>query len=499
MLLSQQLRDKRYAKVAKRVHDAIRLYSGTELLANVVSRIHRQKERDVDEWRAQPPWLLLLLLKWIILYGSFGPIILRRVTDQEVDKLVNLMHGVDNASNQPKEHDNIRLFMRAIAYQQFLFQDPITLARIARQALLFRDLPSAHPLGTMFLAAKGVTLDDWIELSFMLASGFLSSPRATIRDSYFDGVRKRHSSEVTSAFLSSYSRTLPELRQYLQGVTLHKPQEFRERSPMLAFPLLRRADDLLCFSPQILLKSIEDHIYDTLRAADTERFMKHFGRRFEIYVRGGLQFLCEDFIDEKQLQSTFGSGKVTDFALIRDRSVLLIDAKGVDIGFQGMTTPSATTVVNRTRTSIIKALIQGEECGRRVLKQLGSRELFLLVVTYKQLYFGTGADFVSSIGAQRITQEGYDPTTAALRPENVYFVAIDEFDHLMSALHHDGVALTNFITQTRDLDSDPGSKSYVMKMHLVKRHPTAGFAPMYLQHEFDAMMKRISEAFDVDA
>jgi hypothetical protein len=495
MLLSQQLREKRYSKVAKLVRDAIRSYPGIDLLTNVIGRIHRNVERDVQVWREQPPWTLLLLLKWIILYGHFGPLILRRVTDQEVDGLVNLMHKVDEASNSPSEHDSFQLFMRTIAYQQFFFQDPITMAGIARQSLLFRALPDAHPLRSMFLAIKGVAIDDWIDLSLMLAAAFISSSRTVVRDAYFDSVRQRYSPQIASTFLRSYSRTLPELREYLQSITVHKPQEFRERSPLLTFPLLRRENDLLCFSPHIMLKSIEDHVYDTLRTADTERFMRHFGRHFETYVRRGLDHIGEPFADETELLSRFGSGKVTDFALIRDAGIVMIDAKGVDIGFQGMTTPNAVTAINRSRTSVIKGLIQGEELGRRIIKNIGQRELFLLVVTYKQLYFGTGSDFVRAVGEHLVAQEGYDVSTSALRPENVYFISIDEFDHLVSALHHDGVSLLEFITHTRDLDSDPGSKSYVLKLHLVKRHPTAGVTPTYLKEEFDAIVQRTTSAF----
>jgi hypothetical protein len=487
MSLSQKLITKRYLKVAKHAHDQIRHYSGHELLENIVSRLHLVDGQRIEDWRGQPPWVLLLLLKWTLMYGSFSSLALRPVTEYSVNGLINLVHAV--------EHSDHLLFFRAIAYQQFIFQENITRVSIGRQAIIFGKLDKGHALRKAFLEATSIELDAWLTLSFMLMATFLVRPVRIIENSCFDTVRRDYPTEMTDMFLMAYAKTLPDIRGYLRATTKHEPGEFRERSPLFRYPLLRRRNQFLCYSPTLLVRTMGDRVYDMLRATDPNRFMDRFGPLFEAYVRRGLEYMRQPFLDEKRLIRDYGSGKVTDFALITPDSIVLIDAKGVDIGHTGMTTPLSNILGDRTRSSVVKALAQGIECSRRILSTEGQREVFLIIVTYKHLYLGNGADFVRTVGEEYLRTEGVCLQGTPIDPKNVYVLSVDEFDYMAALLRRESATLADCVRRMSQLDADPSSKKLTVMQHLLSMHRLPNI-PDYINESFDQVIARCAAALE---
>lgn len=81
------------------------------------------------------PWLMLLLMKWVLVAkrafkkGRPAP------SEQQFNELAQMMYdlGERKAARMPSQFEHVRLFFRAMAYQQFLFQRETNLTAIARQ------------------------------------------------------------------------------------------------------------------------------------------------------------------------------------------------------------------------------------------------------------------------------------------------------------------------------------------------------------------------------
>jgi hypothetical protein len=483
----------RYYDAVKRVRNRLRTYPATDLVLHLVRRLHGLPLNDIDVLRRQPPWILLLLLKWAIMYGVESGPGRRAVNDVEVNKLINLMHEVDGASRLPSEHPDFQLFLRSVAYQQFWHQERPSRTAFARQAVMFGGLPASHRLRRSFVANQGIDLNDWVDLLFVLAAAFLGQPRVAVSESFFATLRHRFSRDVISRFLGVFSQTLPALRRHLADHTRHDPTEFRERSPLERYPLLRAGGEYLCFHRPLLLHAVEDNIYDTLRAADAQVFMDDFGSVFEAYVRRGLEFMGQPFMDEAQLRTKYGPGKVTDFALMSGDGIVVVDAKGVDVGHQGMTAAFSSVLADRTRSSAIKALAQAGDLVQRMRCSHGERRAYLLVVTYKNLYLGNGSDFVRAVGGELLRRRGFDPDSAPIQPQHVYFASVGEFEHLVSALGHGRVPLDSLLASMAVLDEEPGTRKFMVQQHLLERFGRTSPAG-YLEATFDAVASRVAQA-----
>ena len=89
-----------YYAAFRTVQNRLRTLPAGEILMEAIGRLRAQKRDDIGSLRMQPPWLLLLLLKWTVLFGDFAGPWRREFSKREFDHLVNLMHAVDLAAGQ---------------------------------------------------------------------------------------------------------------------------------------------------------------------------------------------------------------------------------------------------------------------------------------------------------------------------------------------------------------------------------------------------------------
>ena len=324
----------KYLRAFKRVCNRLRKFLALEIIVVAITRLHSSQLYDIEVFRQQPPWFLLLLIKWAIVYGDFREAKKRQLTGREFNKIVNLMHHVDGSLRPPSAYHNPRMFLRAMAYQQFWHQESPSRSEISRQSILFGHLDVSHRFRTWFIQHTGIDIDKWIDLSFMLLSGLLPADRHWISTSYFEPVHKVHSSEEIQRFLKSVSKTPSELRQHLRE--LHEEEgrdssEFREKSPLVRFPLIILNEKHYYYSIPLLLHSLGNFTYDTLRTKDAQKFMDAFGSIFESYVERGVAYLGEPYLTESAIRKIVGNSKTVDFAILGENANMLFDAKGVEM------------------------------------------------------------------------------------------------------------------------------------------------------------------------
>jgi len=461
----------------------------------------------MERMRHYRPWELLLLIKWTVIYGEYTSPDRHHLTEPDYTKLVNLLFQFGADIRMPDQYDNVLLFLRNMAFQEFWLQENARNANLARQSILFRVLEPNHSLHVAFKAKTGVTIDEFILLANMLLTGFLTSRKEQfVTENWFSPVLKEMTADSIRAFLHSLSKDIQSLRQFLAQPAmsrLSKAYEFYEQTPLKRYPLFLDADRYFTYSPIVLFHALHSYVFDLLREVDPSAFMDRFGPIFERYIEKGLQYAQLNFVPESELRTIMPElNKVIDFFVVDQGTNILLEAKGIEMPPIGMLTHLPDVVRDRTKTSIIKAIYQAHETWSILRKKssvgrltLGEGLPVLLVTTFKDLYIGNGSDFMRSVAsdlpndlAARFGQDEIIP------PERIYFLSVEDFDLLIEAAHK-GLSVSSILLEAMKADSQSQTKRFVFRQHLRALRPELGI-PQYLEREFETVMNRIKQMLD---
>lgn len=419
----------------------------------------------------------MLLIKWTFVDPLANTWLTRPdITQGELQTLLQEIYELSDTGSRPDEYEDVRLFMRALAYQQFFHQTENGLLDIARQEQIFARVPVNHYFKTRFLREVGVSISDFLRLAFAVIAIVKKRQPIINRETLF-GLCPPFAPAAVDAFLNAISvevRALPsELRAL--DLDLRHANEFLLPTPLLRFPLIKVDGQYCCVSPHVLERSLGHFIYDYLKRADVGSFNNPFGKSFERYVGEQIRRSGLAWADENELLKLLpGQGKVVDFVVADGDSNVLIDAKGVEMAQRGMAALRRGDVRRATQTSLIKAFEQGHEVAARMAKignahpVIRSRSsTYLLAVTYKELYIGNGITLAGVIGESELAKirAQYDP--CHLIPEkNIYFLAIQEFEELMSLVGSGKIGLVEALNRAKEADSDPLTHKFNFELHI---------------------------------
>lgn len=175
----------------------------------------------------------------------------------------------------PSEYEHKTLFFRNIAYQQFLYQINFGYSYIARQSIIFSSLPDNHVLKIEFKRITRLEIQDFLDLSFITLVKFLTSNVTILKPGWYTSTYTSYPEEKVRCFLDSVSKDINEARKSLLQRDKGKRWSFEqyEYSPFLEFPLIQVPSGYLLTHKNILFRSMEYFVYDTLRHWNAERFM----------------------------------------------------------------------------------------------------------------------------------------------------------------------------------------------------------------------------------
>ncbi|MCI0711217.1 MAG: hypothetical protein L0154_13750 [Chloroflexi bacterium] len=450
-----------------------------------------------------PEFMLLLLLKWSVIYSeTIRTPSNRNLGSDEFNRLINRLNDLW-ATNDVDKYQHGFLWIRSLAFQQFWAQlDPnITLPGLARQVLLFDDLPKNHTFNQTFTAEFGISINAFIELALALATGIFTKPEMEyVEFGLFSNMETHYGRGTIMQFLDILSLDLTKSRRRLmkshnKGRKLDR--EFYEQSLLKDYPLLHTEDRYICYTPKLLYFSLTSYLYDALKQRDGQTFMNKFGSIFENYVRKCIEYSGVKFLDEDQLKSEFGNNtKVVDFLISDGDSNIYIDAKAVEMSDSGMVIFSSDVIKHKTKDSVIKGIKQGYSIGNLIdaNKRIGDLTLgdqnFLLVVTYKQLYLGNGSDFKNLLPQTEIDNLLAEYGGREIVPfSHIYFLSIEEFEWLMECTtrFHISDILKYAVQQDKT-----GPKSFTFGNYL-EEFCSTNIMPKFLRDEFGAIYQRLMD------
>jgi len=398
--------DARYLKAFGKVRLEFIKWDSTSLANEIIRYLYSHFSIDSKSYMASQPWLMLLLLKWIVQDVSFKKKSRPVPGSNDALLVMNMMIKLMGKSRLPTEYPNLHFWMRATAHQQLSYQQGLSLNHFGRQKLLFADLANNHTIKTDFEAQYGISIDIFLELSFALLTAFVSEAKQNVNKSWFTSLEKAYGHETIRTFLNSISTDLPTLRVYIKQFNQRTPEEPYELSPFVSYPLLKMGDLYCCWYPLVLFKSLDHFVYDKVKAINPSRFMDKFGGIFEDYCEKSLASTNAFYKNEGEIKAILGQDHSSVDLLIKDsQSLIFIDAKGVEMNQRDHTTANPMYVEGRAKNSAIKAIRQSFSVYSRLNDLAGLLDLdtdveqipYLLVITYKEMYLGNGEIFYNTV------------------------------------------------------------------------------------------------------
>ncbi len=445
------------------------------------------------------PGLFFLLIKWAI--GdeqSFTP---RRAPPSNADIQNAIQRMLDLGANVrlPSEFEHSTLFLRSLAYQQFIYQEDFRFNHLARQFILFGELPPDHFIKIEFRNLTGLSVEAFLELSLVLFTRFSKGEVHHIIDqNFFSPLFMKYSVHEIYMFLRAFSKPFPKIKAQVIERSNKKIQgeEYYEQTPFLAFPLVEDGTRFICTERHVLHRCIEHFIYDRMKIWNAQKFMNEFGYIFERSVETAIQHAKLPYTTEAKLREIFGHNKnLVDFIITDGNSRVFVDAKAVEMAYQGKVAHLCEEVEDKTK-SILKAIKQANE----VMANLSSftandcvlrrtKNNYLIVVTYKDLYLGNGVTLYEGIAKASVDTIRAEYSNGGIPLGNMYFLNIDEFELFSEAVANGHIGLVEGIEKAKAADSDARTRKFNFFLHIASWNiPTP--IPVYLQ---DRVMSEIDK------
>lgn len=492
----EEFNESKYYEAYKRVRNKFRNYDSQFLIAGCLRYLHKPAQNKLDQLQKQP-WLVLLLIKWILLdEQSFMPR-KKPPTDLELNEVLQSVYDLGSSIRLPTQFDHHRLFFRSIAFQQFIYQREFSLGHLSRQISLFSELPDNHLIKIQFKLLTGLDVNRFLELSLALLTRFIDQNNRSVSAEWFVSLDNEYSQQEIQLFLSTLSKSLKEIQLILKGRDSGRrlASEYYEQTPFIEFPLIRIGTEFICVDPNILYRCIEHFVYDKLRLWDAAKFMDKFGRIFESYIERAIQHTRLPYCNETEIQNVIGStGNLIDFVVTDGDANIFIDAKAVEMAYLGKVSHLADVVRGKTENSILKAIEQAHDVMTRMQDiktnngRLQSRsQNYLIVVTFKELYVGNGRTFYEAIAKNKI-DEIYARYAGkkTIDLENMYFFAVDEFEIFAEAIHRKKIGFVEGIEKAKLDDSDSNTMKFDFSQHIASWNFKSEL-PEYLHEIFSAV------------
>lgn len=461
----------------------------TQPFVNLCFEYLRQPNSNEMERLQRHPWLVLLLVKWAI--GdeqSFGAG-RKKPTKEDVLKALNLILELGKKSRYPSQFEHYTLFLRTIAYQQFIYQEDFQASCLARQFIMFADLPANHFIKTEFHKITGLEINDFLELLFLLYVNFADKKVNAVTVDFFKPVMERYSESKVIAFLKNFSKPFGEIKKAIAARSEGKitAEEYYEQTLFLAYPLVEGTGTYLSIERYVLFRCMEHFIYDRMKIWDAQRFMNEFGTIFERSVERAVQYSQLPYTTEAKLKEIFGdTTKVVDFVITDGDANVHVDAKAVEMAYQGKVAHLCAKVEDRTKL-ILKAIEQANDVVKNLAESTDPRATtirrdknYLIVVTYKDLYLGNGVVLHEGVAKESIDAIRARYTSGGIPLENMYFLNINEFEIFANAIANGDVGLVEGLEKAKASDAVPQTKKFSFLLHLRDWNiPTP--MPQYLQ------------------
>jgi hypothetical protein len=217
---------------------------------------------------------------------------------------------------------------------------------------------------------------------------------------------------------------------------------------------------------QIFVQTIKHFIYNYLKE-NSQLFPEEFGKRLEKYVELGLSENKVSYLNETALKTKYQLGKVSDFLIEND---ILIEVKAIELHPRSGVLRTKDILANDLAGTIVKAYTQLLETATKINP---NAEHYGVVITYKEMYLGFGADAWEEFLKEPIEKYCLENSLdlAVLPPQNLCFINIEDWDKMMQAIKEGKATLKEILIKGKELNAlDNPAESVMLMEQVIHKH-----------------------------
>jgi hypothetical protein len=434
-----------------------------------------------------PIWDVLKLIEWTYLFSNeqYPPKI---ATELDIAKLLSYIHQLQDNHDffRLSKTNDIHKGFKVIASQQTWLQDSIITNDFGRQVLLYTQLKHKYSFEKKFQEDNGIDIVLFLKIKFYTylylfmdqMSEFKYYGRLT--DDYFRIAKEVFKEEQINTFFNILTIDENNIKQELEDgfkKILSFDLKVFDNKFFATYPFLRKHNQIIILHRKIFNYTAKNFLYDYFKKTDSS-FTEEFGKRFEKYVELGIKETSLPYIDENALKDKYGKKeKVVDFCL---NGNILIECKAIESKAYPSIYPSNEVLFNTYKDSIVKAYTsQMYSVATKIKGENSEKELWGIIITYKELIIGNGVDAWNSfikVEMEKILKGNENP----LPPENLFFIDISTWDSIVFLLKNKKINIEGLLKKVRTDDSNLLTKNFFFNMHL-KSFDFTGNKPQYLE------------------
>lgn len=432
-----------------------------------------------------PFWKLLTLLKWTLEFAGTQ----NRVNDANIGDMADLMEMIEQLEMSHSLFDfnrhNPRKVFAILAYQQFLYQESATIDSLTRQYIMFCQIKVDYDISDNFERLSGISIKNLLSFFSMIILLVLHDIHKGYKyqgelDNFLISqigrlIGRKEVLKIIDFLLiskSSSKRIIDEDKRHVRNYEL---QPF-DVSIFAQKPFVSMWNKILIPHRAILNQTCNYFIYDFLKNRD-KSFSRELGLRMEIYMKMGLSELNVKYQTESELRKLLGkTHRVVDFFI---DDCILVEAKAIELKPYASVNPNDELLLQELHDTIGKAYATQMLAVASKLKL--EKELFGIIVTYKQLYLGNSGDmWVQFLEKETIKRLNNSLESIKLLPiENLFILDIDTWELLLQVLKENAISLADILREVRAVDANPKTKLFFFSMHL-KKYGVKEFTHQYL-------------------
>ncbi|HAR41269.1 MAG TPA: hypothetical protein DCS07_01335 [Bdellovibrionales bacterium] len=487
-------------------------FDDVSIVFRAASKCFEFRSKSISEWQNYLPWELLLLTRWAYVFCESSYPHSKVATEYDLNRLINKVKVLSEQQgpNLIKSSNALAKFMRTLAFQQFWHQETDLAGHLGRQVHLFSRLTdrNGRTVESVFQNKTGLTCLDFLTLALTAWMRFLPNHSLQFIDySWFQPIDSLCSKEKVEAFFNLLSASRLEIKTYLRSLK-EQPLEYQllEASPLRRYPFLRIDNKHFVYSPFLIQDLASYFVYDFLKIGNLESgVLGSFGDVFEKYIQLGLDHSNAVFIPEGGLRQLLGrQHRVVDYVVPGEEGTLFIEAKGIEMRFLARLDPSDEVMRDSLEDSIIKGVVQGMIVANRVIKNPPERlrnlrqPFFLLLVTYKELYLGSGSEAWSEFLEEAVLPHlrNSSITEPPIKPDHIFFISVKDYDRLIQAVGHDINRAFAILKAIIILSKEPVSRKLVFGMYLDELDKAGNQRPQYIQEGVDSVFTKVQAALE---
>lgn len=457
----------------KRVRNRLRCFTRLSIALEVLRQVNAPAPSPVDEL-GKAVWQALLIVKWAYQDGMGDRQAQRVASAQDIHKVRQLLwEGQALGSTLIGEHNTAFIFVRQLLRAQIEMQRLETKSLIREEAILGR-LSDNHKLRKMMRLALRIDVHDLMDLKLAAFSG-MKSGSGRMSPNFLKPLLPHYGRTTVQRFLNNIALDHQGLREYclaLPGRTeLKKFSEYFELPVLTDYPVFFHSGTLYWWHRMVFARGLEGLLHRRL-GSHSQEYIDAYGDVFEDYSLSMLPSIQLDVLTEKELQARFGNQvKLPDAVVCHPKANVIVECKSLLNKEDRMTAGSSRVFLHKMK-SVIKAVEQAHSLSHEIRKERRGNSArtksgpdFLLVVCNIDLMVGNLFKFEEVFARKKKEFEQKYPSSN-LPIHNMYVIAIDEFEKLISAVEHREIDLFHFLQQAAFRDSDQKTAKYTFEQHL---------------------------------